>query len=125
MYGFWRRFVSHYRGLGGVLRFGCLVEKVERLGDSFRVRARRGEFQARQVVSAVPAALTARLGPPPIAEALQPYLRRDQGACGGAIVVFLGVPEDKVVGQQFTHHQLLHDYHRPLCNGNNMFMLYA
>ena len=29
MRGFWRRFVDHYRGLGGVLRVGCPVERVE------------------------------------------------------------------------------------------------
>jgi phytoene dehydrogenase-like protein len=41
---------------------------------------------------------------------------------GGAIVVFLGVPEGEVEGQMFTHHQLLQDYDAPLGNGNNMFI---
>jgi len=41
---------------------------------------------------------------------------------GGAIVVFLGVPEDQVSNQTFTHHQLLQDYSEPLGNGNNMFI---
>ena len=41
---------------------------------------------------------------------------------GGAAVVFLGVPEDEVAGQAFTHHQFLHDYDRPLGDGNNMFV---
>jgi phytoene dehydrogenase-like protein len=38
------------------------------------------------------------------------------------VVVFLGVPEDVVSDQQFTHHQLLQDYSAPLGNGNNMFV---
>jgi phytoene dehydrogenase-like protein len=41
---------------------------------------------------------------------------------GGAVVVFLGVPEREVAGQDFTHHQLMQDYRRPLGEGNNMFV---
>ncbi len=126
MYGFWRRFLAHYRHLGGVLRVGCAVRQIDRLstheGGGFRLHTRRGDFRARQVVSALPADLTARIAPPPVAEALQPYLRRDAGARGGALIVFLGVPEDEVAGQAFTHHQLLYDYDRPLGDGNNMFI---
>jgi phytoene dehydrogenase-like protein len=73
-------------------------------------------------VSAVPAELTARLAPAPVARALQPYLQRDRQAHGGAAAVFLGVPEIEVAGQAFSHHQLLQDYERPLGNGNNMFI---
>ena len=47
---------------------------------------------------------------------------RDQGAQGSALVAFLGVPEEEVSGQEFTHHQLLEDYAKPLGNGNNMFI---
>jgi C-3',4' desaturase CrtD len=126
MYGFWRRFVAHYRHLGGVLRVGCPVRQLDRRsageGGGFRLLTRHGIFLARQLVSALPADLTARIAPPQAAEALQPFLRRDAGARGGALVVFLGVPEDEVAGQTFTHHQLLHDYDRPLGNGNNMFV---
>jgi C-3',4' desaturase CrtD len=122
MWGFWRRFRAHYHELGGVLRVGCAVERIEgRLGD-FSVLTRRGVFHARQVVSAVPAALTAQLAPDLLGRRLAPYLRRDEGAHGGALVVFLGVPEAQVAGQTFTHHQLLQDYVRPLGNGNNMFI---
>jgi phytoene dehydrogenase-like protein len=74
------------------------------------------------VVSALPAELTARIGPPEVDEALGRYLRRDEKELGGAVVVFLGVPEDEVGGQTFTHHQLLHDYDAPLGDGNNMFI---
>jgi phytoene dehydrogenase-like protein len=37
-------------------------------------------------------------------------------------VVFLGVPEDEVADDRFTHHHLLQDYDRPLGDGNNMFV---
>jgi phytoene dehydrogenase-like protein len=122
MWGFWRRFRAHYQELGGVLRVGCAVERIEgRYGD-FRVLTRRGVFHARQVVSAVPAALTARLAPELVGPHLAPYLRRDETAQGGALVVFLGIAEAQVAGQPFTHHQLLQDYAFPLGNGNNMMM---
>lgn len=122
MFGFWRRFVAHYRGLGGVLRVGCPVANVTaRPGGGFAVQTRRGTFAAQQVVSAVPAPLTARLVPA-LAPKLQPFLERDAQAQGGAVVVFLGVPDSEVAGQAFTHHQLLQDYAAPLGNGNNMFL---
>ncbi len=38
------------------------------------------------------------------------------------MVVFLGVPDEEVAGREFTHHQLLQDYGRPLGDGNNMFV---
>lgn len=125
-YGFWRRFTAHYRDSGGTLRVGCPVRRVERLaaraGGGFLLQTRRGDFQADQVVSAIPAALTAKLAPPEVGKALRPFLQRDAKAQGGALVVFLGVPESEVAGQAFTHHQLLQDYQRPLGDGNNMFV---
>ncbi|HEV8193523.1 MAG TPA: NAD(P)/FAD-dependent oxidoreductase [Ktedonobacterales bacterium] len=123
MWGFWREVVSHYRAGGGELRVGCRVERVDGGIGAYTIETRRRAFQAAQVVSAVPTSVTARLGPPPVAEALAPYLRRDAAAQGGAIVVFLGVPEDEVAGQDgFTHHQLMQDYAAPLGDGNNMFV---
>ncbi len=38
------------------------------------------------------------------------------------MVLFLGVPEDEVAGESFTHHQLLQQYNGRLGNGNNMFV---
>jgi len=122
MRGFWRGFTAHYRSLGGELRVGCAVDRIEGDAGAFRVLTRRGIITAAQVVAAVPANLAAKLGPAPVARALDPYLRRDAKASGGAVVVFLGVPEDEVAGQSWTHHQLLHDYSRPLGHGNNMFV---
>ncbi len=120
--GFWLRFLSHYRALGGELRVGCRVERVEGRDGDFLLMTRRGQVCAAQVVSAIPAALTARIAPSAVAQALWPYLRRDSQALGGAIVVFLGVSETQVARQPFTHHQLLQDYAQPLGEGNNMFV---
>ncbi|HEX6110419.1 MAG TPA: NAD(P)/FAD-dependent oxidoreductase [Ktedonobacteraceae bacterium] len=122
MRGFWQKLVAHYRGMGGELKVGCRVERIEGRKGDFLVKTRRGDFQSAQVVSAIPAASTARIAPSPVVKALQPYLCRDANAMGGAIVVFLGVPEDQVSRQTFTHHQLLQDYAKPLGYGNNMFI---
>ncbi len=122
MRGFWRRFADHYRALGGILRVGCPVERIERSGRAYTLTTRRGMIAAAQVVAAVPLPLAARLGPAPVAEASEPYLRRDADAQGGAVVVFLGVPEHEVAGPAFTHHQLMYDYDRLLGDGNNMFV---
>jgi phytoene dehydrogenase-like protein len=122
MRGFWQSFVSHYRAIGGELVVGCRVEQIEGSEGNFVLHTRRGEFHARQAVSTLPAPLTARIAPEAIARRLRPFLERDGGALGGALVVFLGVPDDEVEGQEFTHHQLMHDYFKPLGDGNNMFV---
>ncbi|WP_261345433.1 phytoene desaturase family protein [Candidatus Laterigemmans baculatus] len=122
MRGFWRSFVDHYRRLGGHLRVGCPVRRVTGREGEFLVETRRGTIQARQIVSAVPVELTSRLAPGEVSRRLQPYLSRDADAGGGAVVVFLGVPEEEVDGQEFTHHQLVQQYDAPLGNGNNMFI---
>jgi C-3',4' desaturase CrtD len=122
MCGFWKRFVARYRALGGVLRVGCPVTQIEAHAGGFLVVTRRGIFPAAQVVCALPAPLTLRLAPPAVVRAVEPYVRRDAAALGGAVIVFLGVPDNEVEGQPFTHHQLLEDYARPLGNGNNLFI---
>ena len=99
MRGFWKALLTRYRHLGGELRVGCPVERVEGSRGNYRVIARRGVVAAGQVVAAVPATLAARLGPEPVAEALAPYIRRDAPAMGGAAAVFLGVPEAEVACQ--------------------------
>jgi C-3',4' desaturase CrtD len=123
MRGLWRRLATHYRSLGGELRCGCRVETVTGRAGRYQVHTTLGTVEASQVVSALPAASTARIAYlTPVAERLQPYLRRDEAQLGGAVVVFLGVPDDEVADQVFTHHQLMHDYRRPLGDGNNMFV---
>jgi phytoene dehydrogenase-like protein len=123
MHGFWRRLVRHYRGLGGQLRVATTVSRVDADGDGYRITSRRGALHARTVVFAIPAPAIPSVAPTlPVARRLRPYVKRDRDHCGGAVVVFLGVPEAEVAGQDFTHHQLLQDYARPLGDGNNMFI---
>lgn len=122
MRGFWRVFTDHYGSLGGRLRVGCPVTRITGCEGQFVVETRRGLVSARQVVSAVPIELTARLAPQIVTRRLEPYLRRDMQARGGAVVVFLGAPEEEIAGQEFTHHQLLQDYAAPLGDGNNLFI---
>jgi C-3',4' desaturase CrtD len=123
MRGLWRRLGAHYRSLGGELRCGCRVERVTGQAGCYLVHTAFGTLEAGQVVSALPAATTACIAHfTPVAARLRPYLRRDEAHLGGAIVIFLGVPDEEVAGQAFTHHQLMHDYRRPLGDGNNMFV---
>lgn len=122
MAGFLRSFTAQYRKLGGTLRVGTRVTAIRGCIGDFTVETTRGAVAAQQVVCAIPAALVPGLAPSAVGEALRPYLVRDQDAMGGALVVFLGVPEDAVAGQEFTHHQLLDSYDQPLGNGNNMFI---
>jgi C-3',4' desaturase CrtD len=121
MRGFWRRLLAHYRGLGGTLRTAHRVGQVTGTAGAFRVHTQRGTVDARQVVSALPAATTGAISAV-MGQRLAPYLARDAGALGGAVVVCLGVPEPEVEGQRLTHHQILHDYGAPLGDGNNMFV---
>jgi C-3',4' desaturase CrtD len=123
MHGFWRVLVQHYRSLGGSLRVGCRVARVEGGPGAYRLTTRQGVVHARRLVCAVPAATTATIcAGLPVARRLRTYLERDADALGGATVVFLGVPESEVAGQDLTHHQVLQAYDRPLGDGNNMFV---
>ncbi len=122
MRGFWEAFVDRYRALGGAIRIGTRALAVEGKLGAFRVSTSRGTVEAGQVVSALPIDLTAGLAVPEVSEALAPFIRRDRDARGSALVVFLGVPENEVAGESFTHHQLLQSFDAPLGNGNNMFV---
>jgi C-3',4' desaturase CrtD len=120
--GFWQALTAQYQRLGGSLRLGTAAQRVMRGADGFTVQTRRGLFRARQVISALPIWNTAQLGLSQVNRALAPYLKRDETALGGAVVMFLGVPETEVEGQAMTHHQILVDYDQALNNGNNMFI---
>jgi C-3',4' desaturase CrtD len=123
MHGLWRRLVAHYRGLGGEILLACEVGRVDGRAGRFRVFTNRGMVEADQVVSALPAQNTAEIADATgVSRRLRPYLDRDRESLGGAVVVFLGVAEEQVAAQELTHHQLLGDYHRPLGDGNNMFV---
>ena len=122
MRGFWAAFTTRYAQLGGVMKVGWRVDRIERLAGHFVATTRKGTVAARQVVCALPAALASQIAPALVERDVRAYLRRDRESVGGAIVVFLGVPEAEVADQPFTHHQLLQCYDEPLGYGNNMFI---
>ncbi|WP_212755237.1 phytoene desaturase family protein [Flexivirga aerilata] len=122
MRGFWRRLVARYRALGGDLRVATVAQAVSGRPGEYVVATSRGEHHAVQVVSALPAETTSRIFGGLVAQRLSSYLQRDERSYGGAVVLFLGVPDAEVADQEFTHHQFMHSYDRPLGSGNNMFV---
>ena len=122
MRGFWGPFVSRYRRLDGTLKTGWRVDRIERRSGGYSLSTRKGTINATQAVCALPVSLTAGLAPTLVGNALRRYLRRDEARLGGAVVVFLGVPEAEVAEESFSHHQLLQNYDVPLGDGNNMFV---
>lgn len=121
MRGFFRALASRYRALGGVLRVGTTVRRVSgSLGD-YAIETSRDEIRARQVVSALPLEVVAKIAPEPLARDVRRALERNAGHLGGALVLFASVPEAVVAGR-WTHHQILESYDAPLGNGNNLFI---
>ncbi len=115
--GLWKALIRRYRELGGELRLGTAVHRVD---PGFAIHSSGGVEQAGTVVSSVPAEVTARLAPF-CAPTLHPWVRRDRPHRGGAVLVMLGVPEHEVPGA-ITHHGLFQDYDAPFGEGNNMFV---
>lgn len=123
MKGFWEYMTAHYKQMGGQLKAGHkVVQLTQDDTQQWQITTSKQHYTASQVVSAIPVNLTYDLAPDHVRRKLTPYLRRNEAAQGGAIVVFLGVPEKEVQHQERTHHQLLHDYNSSLGNGNNMFI---
>nr|WP_135829537.1 NAD(P)/FAD-dependent oxidoreductase [Halorussus halobius] len=122
MYGFWTAFVDHYADIGGTLETGATVTEVTGRRGAFRIDTDSGRYRAEQVVSALPVDLTRRIAPSVVGDRLDEHVETLREHEGGAVVAFLGVPEEEVAGREFTHHQILRDYDEPLGNGNNMFV---
>lgn len=126
MYGFWRAFEARAIELGVDLRLATAVESVRaaRRGERgrFVVRTEQGETSADVVVCTLPIWDAARVGPPEIAAALEPWCRRDESNLAGAALLTMGVPEEEVRDQAYTHHQFLPDADAPLGEGNNCFL---
>jgi len=121
MRGFWEALVSSYRAAGGTLKVGWRVDRVGRERGGYLLVTRKGQVVADQVVSSLPIESTTAVAPF-MRSALGRHLKRNQHALGGAVVVFLGVPQCEVEAQELTHHQLLQSYTRRLGDGNNMFV---
>ena len=123
MYGFWSAFRDHYEAMGGTVRTNHRVTDVRGRNWSFHLTtSEHGEFHADQVVSAVPVTLTAQLASEIVGDRLDDYVKMVRTHEGGAVVVFLGVPECQVNKCEISHHQILASYDESLGDGNNMFV---
>lgn len=127
MRGFWESFLIAYRSAGGEIYFNHQVQGIQGQHGQFHITAQRSDRQqvhitAGQIVNGIPISALEKLAPQIIGKRLQRKIQRDADHLGGAIVVFLGVRDEEVNEQEFTHHQLLQDYDAPLGNGNNMFI---
>lgn len=126
MFGFWAEFEKRAVELGVDIRHSAAVESVRpsRTGERgrFHLTTAGGEFTADAVVCTLPIWDAARIGPPAVGRALDRWMRRDETALAGAALLTMGVPDDEVVGQDFTHHQFLPEPGAPLGSGNNCFL---
>jgi phytoene dehydrogenase-like protein len=123
MFGFWSAFEARVRELGVDVRLATRVERIERAaGGGFRIETSRGAVTTDVVVCTLPIWNAAAVSPGPVADALRPWCAANDRALGGALSLALGVREDEVDGQRFTHHQFLADPDAPLGDGNNCFL---
>ena len=122
MYGFWKTFEHQYADMGGTVETSETVREITGSKGAFRLATDRGQYRSDQVVSAVPIDLTKRIAPAVIGDRLDDETERLREHTGGAAVVFLGVPEERVADRKVTHHQVLRGYDDPLGDGNNMFV---
>jgi phytoene dehydrogenase-like protein len=122
MFGFWSTFEDHYTSMGGTVETGETVTSVTGTRGSFEIETQRNTYSAEQVVSTVLINLTKRLAPSVVGDRLDDDIELFRDHEGGAIIVFLGVPESEVADHELTHHQILPDYDEPLGDGNNMFV---
>ena len=122
MSGFMQALTNHYAANGGRFTRNCEVKNIDGHAGNFQLTTTKGEFSAAQVVTAIPISITAQIAPPEVGQRLRRFIDRDRGNMGGAIVMFIGVPEDEVSDHEWTHHQVMVDYDQPLGVGNNMFL---
>lgn len=119
---FWKKLSTHYQTLGGSLRKGNLVLKIEQRENYWQLTTNKGTFFSKKLISSIPVDSISKIGPECIRKKIHPFMVKNESLAGGAIVVFLAVPESEVNDQPLTHHQLLQDYNNVLGNGNNMFI---
>lgn len=122
MKSFWNYLSSHYLKIGGTLKKGNKVLYFKQENEEWNITTSKGTFKSKKIISSLPIDLTYKICPNYIKKKLQPFVVKNNTHQGGAIVVFLGVPEEEISNQVLTHHQILLDYETKLGNGNNMFV---
>lgn len=122
MKNFWNYLSSYYLKIGGTVKKGHSVIDFKQEKGNWSITTSKGAFTSKKIVSSLPIDLTYKICPNAIKSKLQPFIINNENHQGSAIVVFLGVPEDEISNQVYTHHQVLLDYETKLGNGNNMFI---
>ena len=107
------------RALGVEVRLSDAVQGLAPTADGWRVRARRGEVEARQVIAnVIPQALTTLLGD--AMPELAGLTRRVEGGWGAAML-YLGLARDAAVRAEAHHLELVDDAGAAFVEGNHVF----
>jgi C-3',4' desaturase CrtD len=122
MKGFWEYVSSYYLSIGGTIKKGNKVLGYKKTDRGWTIATNKAVYNSKKIISSLPIDLTYNLSPHFIKSKLERFIVQNEKLTGGAIVIFLGVPETEVSNQELNHHQLLYDYNKPLGNGNNMFI---
>ncbi|MCU0431226.1 MAG: hypothetical protein MUF42_14780 [Cytophagaceae bacterium] len=122
MKGFWTFVSSHYFEMGGTIKKGHKVLALKQEKENWLVETSKGNFKSKKIISSLPIDATDNIFPTSINTKIEKYRIKNEKDRGGAIVVFLGIPESEVSDQLYCHHQILKEYEKKLGNGNNMFI---
>lgn len=122
MKALWKILENHYNSLGGEIYKSNQVISFVKQNNLWEITTKKGNLQAKKIISSLPLDNTFTISPEFIQKKLKPYIQKNEVYKGGAIVVFLGIPEKEIETESITHHQILLDYDRELGNGNNMFI---
>ncbi len=107
------------RALGGEVRLSESVQSLAPIAGGWRVRTRRGEIEAREVIAnVIPSALRGLLGDE--ARELDGLTRRVEGGWG-AVMLYLGLARDAAVRAEAHHLELVDDVDRAFIEGNHVF----
>ncbi len=102
---------------GGEVIYANRVRQLERLDGHFRVQARRGVIEARQVVcNLLPQSVAALYGPLPALEKLAAKVEKGWGAA----MLYLAV-DGTALRPEAHHLELVHDPSAPFTEGNHLF----
>lgn len=107
------------RALGGEVRLSESVHGLTPVAEGWRVRTRRGEVTARQVIAnVIPQALRGLLGDE--APELARLTARVEGGWGAAML-YLGLSPGAALRSEAHHIELVDDPARPFTEGNHVF----
>ena len=113
---------GRFAALGGDLRTGTIVDRVEPDGDAFVATTRRRDrIRARQVALNVPLDLAARLLGRPLDRAVA-RCEVQSRAIWSACTAYLAIDRRAVPDDSPLFHQVLMDYARPPHDGNNVLV---